>query len=74
MKKNPGRKERRNLVKRNRTMKSDKKQAINERKMLRLSKYGPMSIDKLQGLRCKIAPVDERLSGDIGVKFVRNKT
>ena len=38
MKKNPGRKERRALVKRNRTMLSDKKQAMNERKMLRLAK------------------------------------
>jgi hypothetical protein len=34
MKKNPGRKELRARIKRNRTMKSDKKQAINERKML----------------------------------------
>ena len=38
MKKNPGRKEHRAMIKRNRTMKSDKKQAINERKMLWLSK------------------------------------
>ena len=38
MKKNPGRKDRRALTKRNRTMKSDKKQAQNERKMLWLSK------------------------------------
>lgn len=38
MRKNPGRKERRALTKRNRTMKSDKKQAINERKMLWLSR------------------------------------
>lgn len=41
MQKNPGRKERRNLAIRNRTMRSDKKQAINERNMLWLSKYGP---------------------------------
>lgn len=38
MRKNPGRKERRAIAKRNRTMKSDKKQAINERKMLWLSR------------------------------------
>lgn len=38
MKKNPGRKERRALVKRSRTMLSDKKQAMNARKMLKLSK------------------------------------
>ena len=41
MRKNPGRKEHRAITKRNRTMKSDKKQAINERKLLWLSKYGP---------------------------------
>lgn len=41
MRKNSGRKERRNLSARNRTMKSDKKQAINKRNMLWLSKYGP---------------------------------
>lgn len=38
MKKNPGRRERRALSKRNRTIHSDKKQAINERKMLWLSR------------------------------------
>lgn len=38
MKKNPGRKELRARIKRNRTMKSDKKQAMNERKMLWLRK------------------------------------
>lgn len=38
MRKNPGRKEHRAITKRNRTMKSDKKQAINERKMLWLSR------------------------------------
>ncbi len=38
MKKNPGRKERRALAKRNRTALSDKKKAMNERKMLKLSK------------------------------------
>lgn len=43
MRKNPGRKELRASIKRRRAMKSDKKQAINERKMLWLSKYGPNS-------------------------------
>lgn len=41
MKKNPGRKDLRARIKRRRCMLSDKKQAINERKMLWLSKYGP---------------------------------
>lgn len=34
MKKNPGRKDRRSIVRRNRTKLSGKKQAVNERKML----------------------------------------
>lgn len=38
MKKNPGRKEHRALIKRNRTRLSDKKQAINARKMLHLAR------------------------------------
>ena len=38
MRKNPGRRERRALSKRNRTIRSDKKQAINERNMLWLSR------------------------------------
>lgn len=38
MKKNPGRRDHRWMVKKNRTSKSDKKQAINERKMLWLSR------------------------------------
>lgn len=38
MKKNPGRRDRRWMIKKNRTDHSDKKQAINERKMLWLSK------------------------------------
>lgn len=38
MRKNPGRRERRALIKRNRTIRSDKKQAINERNMLWLSR------------------------------------
>ena len=38
MKKNPGRKDRRALAKRRRCMLSEKKQAINERKMLWQSK------------------------------------
>lgn len=38
MTKNPGRREYRWMLKRNRTKKSRKKQAINERKMLWLSK------------------------------------
>ena len=38
MRKNPGRREQRSLAKSSRTMKSRKKQAINERKMLWLSK------------------------------------
>ena len=41
MRKNPGRKEHRNLITLNRTKRSRKKQAINERNMLWLSKYGP---------------------------------
>jgi len=38
MKKNPGRRDHRWMIKKNRTSKSDKKQAINERKMLWLSR------------------------------------
>lgn len=38
MKKNPGRRERRNLAKKNRTRWSAKLQAMNERKMLWLSR------------------------------------
>lgn len=38
MKKNPGRRDRRALRNRNNKIRSDKKQAINERKMLWLSK------------------------------------
>lgn len=38
MKKNPGRREQRALAKRNRTKLSDKKKAINERKLLWFSK------------------------------------
>lgn len=38
MKKNPGRRDHRYMIKKNRTSKSDKKQAINERKMLWLSR------------------------------------
>lgn len=38
MRKNPGRREQRALIKRNRTIRSDKKQAINERNMLWLSR------------------------------------
>ena len=38
MRKNPGRRERRALIKRNRTVHSDKKQAVNERNMLWLSR------------------------------------
>lgn len=38
MRKNPGRKYRRNLAKQNRTERSDKKKAINERRMLWLSR------------------------------------
>lgn len=38
MRKNPGRRERRALIKRNRTIHSDKKQAVNERNMLWLSR------------------------------------
>ena len=49
MRKNPGRKEHRAITKRNRTMKSDKKQAVNERKMLWFSKYGPNWRDIREG-------------------------
>ena len=38
MKKSPGRRERRNLAKKNRTRWSAKLQAMNERKLLRLSR------------------------------------
>ena len=38
MKKNPGRRDRRYMMKKNRTGNSAKKQAVNERKMLWLSK------------------------------------
>lgn len=41
MRKNPGRKEHRNLIAHNRTKRSRKKQVINDRNMLWLSKYGP---------------------------------
>lgn len=39
MRKNPGRKERRRITKKNREELSDKKKAVNERKMLWLSKF-----------------------------------
>lgn len=49
----------------NRTMLASTKEGIKNFLTESLIQIRPMSIDKLQGLRCKVATVDEWLSGDI---------
>lgn len=58
MKKNPGRRDRRQMRKNNRTRWSEKKSAINERKLLLFRKASPML---LSDLPCKLNPAGSKL-------------